>query len=536
MRGLWLHLTLALVCAAGLSSAVPDTMARDQILEIAYEAYYLRWYCDTCNIYSGVPNATCPYTAPGWQQGISYKWGGTDTRDSFWKNVVTNCGWAGDINSAAIVSGTYGDDCSGFASNCLRSGRYTTSSFPNICTQVTYSVIAPGDLMNKAGSHVRIFEKYTGTNLTLLLECTTGVTPGRVTRRVLATDSAYLPLRYNYVVAWPSLLRVTAAGTNSAVVEFIGAASTGFRVYTSTNLSSWAVAANESTLGPQAQQFTLTGLQPNQTYYVKVTAVNGTTESPSSPILSIRLAPGAKKWLIVNGYDRWTRKTESGGMAHNFVTRVAGPLAAMGYAFESADNVRVLDRTLTLPDYDAVWWILGDESSTDDSVSYQEQLALQDYLQQGGKLFISGSEILYDLISKANTINDTAFALNYLKCGYGADGSSGNGYSVSGLAGTVFSGANASFDNGTGGTFDVKYPDVLVPQSGATSILQYATGGIAGITYTGVFGTGSVPGAVCLFGFPYETITTESARMDFAQRVANFFFASSNVPLWQQYR
>jgi hypothetical protein len=34
-----------------------------------------------------------------------------------------------------------------------------------VCTQITYADIGPGDLMNVASSHVRVFEKYTGTNL-----------------------------------------------------------------------------------------------------------------------------------------------------------------------------------------------------------------------------------------------------------------------------------------------------------------------------------------------------------------------------------
>lgn len=526
---------MVLACAVRGAFGVPDTMARDQILEIAYEGYYLKWYCDTYNIYSAVANATCPYTAPGWQQGIAYKWGGTDTRDSFWKNVVTNRGWAGDVNSAAIVSGTYGDDCSGYASNCLRSGRYTTSTFPTICTQVTYPVIAPGDLMNNAGSHVRIFEKYTGTNLTLLLECTTGVSPGRITRRVLATDSNYVPLRYNYVVSWPSLTRVVASSSNTATVEFLGAGTTGFRVYTSTDLTNWTLAVGEATLGPQSQQATLSGLAQNTTYYVRVTAVNGAAESSPSAVFALRISPAARKILIVNGYDRWTRKTESGGNAHSFVTRVAKPLAQLGFAFDSVDNVRVLDRTVNLGTYAAVWWILGDESSTDDSVSYQEQLALQEYLEGGGRLFISGSEILYDLISKANTINDTAFALSYLKCGYASDGSGGNGYTFTGLAGTALQGAAGSFDNGSSGTFNVYYPDVLVPQSGAVPIMQYGTGGVAGIHYVGTVGSGTVPAKVCVLGFPFETITSEAVRQDLALRVSNLFFAPSEIGNWQQY-
>src|SRR5207237_1445158 len=127
-RGAMLVMLFCLI--ASFAQAVPDTMARDQILEIANEHLKLHWYCDTYNIYSGVTNATCPYSTPAYQDGLSYKWGGYDTRDSFYSSVIVGHGWAGDTNSAAIVSGTYGDDCSGFASRTWRSGHYTTDSNP----------------------------------------------------------------------------------------------------------------------------------------------------------------------------------------------------------------------------------------------------------------------------------------------------------------------------------------------------------------------------------------------------------------------
>ena len=249
------------------ASAQVSAMARDQMFEIANEHLLLRWYCSPSNIYTGVANATCPYTTAGWKDGMAYKWGGYDTRDSYWLNVVVNGGWAGDTNSAAIVSGTYGNDCSGYVSRIWRSGRYTTSSFPGIAPEVGYSVIAPGDIMNYAGSHVRMFERYTATNITLQYECTTGVSPGRVVRRALATDPNYLARRYNKVVAWPSIVRATASGPSSAQIEFLGHASTGFRIYRSTDQSNWTPVVMESTLGVQAQSASVTGLADGTTYY-----------------------------------------------------------------------------------------------------------------------------------------------------------------------------------------------------------------------------------------------------------------------------
>ncbi|AXA34998.1 MAG: fibronectin type III domain-containing protein [Candidatus Hydrogenedentota bacterium] len=536
MSRLRLLLTLAVLVSGAAALAAPATMARDQILEIGYEMYLLQWPCKDCNIYSGVANATCPYTTTGTKQGIAYKWGGYDTRDSFWLNVVTNCGWAGDTNSAAIVSGTYGDDCSGFASLCLKSGRYTTSSFPSVTTLTSYALIAPGDLMNNAGSHVRIFEKYTATNLTMLLECTTGVSPGRVVRRVLPTDANYEPRRYNYVVPWPSIIGATATGSSSAVIDFRGAADIGFRVYMSTDLSTWTRVADESTLGPQAQQAPVTGLSPSVVYYFRVTALNAGGESTPSSILPLRLASGWPKVLLVNGYDRWTRKTESGGNAHSFLIRDAQCIAAKPLAFDSVDNLRVVDWSVDLRNYDCVWWLLGDESSTDDALSYQEQLQLQRYLEGGGKLFISGSELLYDLIAKANTINDVPFVTNYLKANYVSDGSAGNGYALEGVPGTPFEGITGTFDNGSGGMFNVLYPDVISPQAGATLILRYNATQGAGIMYVGPVGSSTLNASIVYLGFPFEAITASTTRAALANRVLELFFpALSSIEEWREY-
>ncbi|MCX7719360.1 MAG: fibronectin type III domain-containing protein, partial [Candidatus Sumerlaeaceae bacterium] len=283
-------LALAFALMAQQGAAQVTAFARDQMFEIANEHLLLRWYCAPSNIYTGVANATCPYTTTGWKDGMAYKWGGYDTRDSYWLNVVINGGWAGDTNSAAIVNGTYGNDCSGYISRVWRSGRYTTSSFPSIAPEVGYTVIAPGDIMNYAASHVRMFERYTATNMTMQYECTTGVSPGRVVRRVLATDPNYLARRYNKVVAWPSIVRATASGPTSALIEFLGHASTGFRVYQSTDQTNWTAVVNESSLGVQAQSATVTGLANGTTYFFRVVAVNGTAESAPSAIFPLRIA------------------------------------------------------------------------------------------------------------------------------------------------------------------------------------------------------------------------------------------------------
>lgn len=526
-------------CAFGQDPTTAVPVSRDMILSLAIEHTYLHWYCDTFNIYTGITNATCPYTTVGYKDGIPYKWGGYDSRDSYWKNVVVNHGYAGDTNSAAIVSGTYGDDCSGFASRTLRSGRYTTSGFPGVCTTSDYAHIAPGDLMNNASSHVRIFEKFTATGTIQEFECTTGVSPGRCVRRIISRDDAYTPLKYNKTVTWPSIVSAISNGSNSVTIGFLGKADTGFRVYQSTDATNWTLVVSESTLGVLTQSATVSGLSQNTTYYFVVRAVNTAGESDSSCVFPVRIAPTARKALIVNGYDRWIGKTESAGKPPTFLTRYADALTAAGYSFDTVDNMRVADPLsgITLTNYSSVWWMTGDESTSDETLNNQEELALQTYLKAGGKLFLSGSEILWDLgtTAKQNPINDAAFVSGYLYATYSADGTSGNGYTFTGVAGTAFAGLSGAFDNGTGGTFNVVTPDVITPAGDAQSVLKYGTGTVAATLRKGTFGGGTAQGSVFLCGFPFETITTQAARRSVVTSATTAFFPASGVTDWSVY-
>jgi hypothetical protein len=83
------------------------------------------------------------------------------------------------------------------------------------------------------------------------------------------------------------------------------------------------------------------------------------------------------------------------------------------------------------------------------------------------------------------------------------------------LGDTIFSDLSSfAFDNGTHGTYNVRYPDVFTPQNEAQTFLKY-TGcntGAAGIVYQGLFPGGSSEGKIMVLGFPFETVYPEAAR------------------------
>src|SRR5690606_16244969 len=106
-----------------------------------------------------------------------------------------------------------------------------------------------------------------------------------------------------------------------------------------------------------------------------------------------------------------------------------------------------------------------------------------------------------------------AFFANTLKAGYVADDA--GTYNASGTG--PFSGLALSFDDGER-IYDVDYPDVLSAPTGSQVLMTYSggAGGAAGIGYV----NGSQ--RVVTLGFPFEAITSESARVALMDRVLDY--------------
>ena len=90
---------------------------------------------------------------------------------------------------------------------------------------------------------------------------------------------------------------------------------------------------------------------------------------------------------------------------------------------------------------------------------------------------------------------------------------------------TIFSDLDPfAFDDGTHGSYNVKYPDVFTPQNDARKFLEYTgyTNGAAGIVYQGMFPEGRLPGKVMALGFPFETIYPEASRIALMEKFYAF--------------
>jgi len=313
-----------------------------------------------------------------------------------------------------------------------------------------------------------------------------------------------------------SFVRNTEGGLNLAWSndDFVR---TGYRIYASAGGVNFGAPIN---VASNAQSYTDAGLTPGTKRYYKVTVVGSGGESKSSRIYGAQ-AGGPARVLIVEGNDRWQFQTTENPNCTNHNSAALAGQSISGVAFDTANHNAVIDGTVRLTNYPAVVWLLGEESTTDESFSATEQSLVTDYLNAGGDLFVSGAEIGWDLDRPSGpTTADRSFYRTILRAAYSADDA--NTYAFTPATNGIFAGDPASgFDNGTRGTYNVDYPDVLTPTNGSRAAISYSggLGGTAAVQYDGSLGGGKVVN----FGFPFETITNSAARDAYLADVLRFF-------------
>ncbi|MDM8007052.1 MAG: fibronectin type III domain-containing protein [Phycisphaerae bacterium] len=318
----------------------------------------------------------------------------------------------------------------------------------------------------------------------------------------------------NIVVSWSA---PPSGGAN-------GGAAAGYRVYRSSNGYGFGQGLDVG----NALSTTLADVPPGTITYLRVTAYNAGGESLPSRTMAVRRVPDAStQLLIVDGYNRVSRHQNvvqvipDGPMqrpiarkvnSFDYMVQHATAMSAGGIAFDYAENSAVTSGGVSLGNYRAVIWILGQESTEDKTFDSNEQAMVTAYLNAGGNLFVTGSDIGYELDGQSA---GRTFYENMLRANYEADNA--GTYSVAGSGGILADVAAFDFNPANGAVYVVKTPDRISPQSGATAILSYGGGnGTAGIQYdSGTY-------RVVMFAFPFETISTLAARSAVMQRVLDY--------------
>jgi hypothetical protein len=339
----------------------------------------------------------------------------------------------------------------------------------------------------------------------------------------------------------PQNVRALHNGTGGVVIawdppltgEAYGDAADGYRVYRSTNGYGFDGGLDVGNVIAT----TLLDVPAETTTYFRVAAYNTGGESMPTETVAVRRADsGLARFLIVNGFDRVSRQQDPAQYlsgvgtqlrpilrkvnSFDYVVQHAEALAAVDATFDTASNENVIDNDISLESYDAVVWISGEESSADHTFDATEQSRITAFLNAGGNLFVSGSEIAYDLDYLGN---GASFYNNELKADYVSNDA--NTYNVNTVGGSIFDGISPfSFDDGDL-FYDVDYPDRINTFGGSTAALTYSggAGGTAGVTYNGEF-------KVVNFGFPFETITVPARRNEIMAAIVAFFDLGSNGP------
>ncbi|MDB6024865.1 MAG: D-alanyl-D-alanine carboxypeptidase/D-alanyl-D-alanine-endopeptidase [Verrucomicrobiales bacterium] len=276
-------------------------------------------------------------------------------------------------------------------------------------------------------------------------------------------------------------------------------------------------------LGSNVQNYTETLPLGTKRYYrVSVGGTGG--EGPPSRVYGAKSSNSKSPVLIVDGEDRWQSITNDNPNANNHPFAAIAGQSINGPAFDTVNHDAVINGTVPLTNYPEVVWLLGEDSTVDESFSTAEQALVTSYLTTNGNLFLSGSEIGWDLDRPNGTTSPTTadrnFYHNQLRATYANDDAAT--YSFASTTNSIFSGnASGTFDNGTHGTYNVDFPDVLTPTGGSVSAMTYVggTGGTAAVVYDGSPTTGKVVN----FGIPFETIAPASARDAYMFDILRFF-------------
>jgi len=164
------------------------------------------WTCEARNL-----QASCSRTyrcdwKPGQRvTGIPYCWGGVDGPEAFDRRLAQGLA-AGAHSRYGVLRCAAGVDCSGFICLCwglsLSGHAYSTSNLRLIAGKPKYNWFTdmkPGDVLNKAGSHVVMFAGYNRDGTINVYEANGGAARVIFHRTTWSRFKGYIPLQYKAV-------------------------------------------------------------------------------------------------------------------------------------------------------------------------------------------------------------------------------------------------------------------------------------------------------------------------------------------------
>jgi hypothetical protein len=201
--------------------AAVRALTRQQVIETAFAFEGMQWRL-TPPVYGRDPDTACTgfnrIRRPGYLsgklnqevRGVPYCWGCHGSLNQFRANIANGM-LAGNVcthnNPRPDVTGV---DCSAFVSAAWGlATHFTTAAIPGITEQLQNAWdLQPGDALNKPGSHVMLFLRFTPDRKAEVMESSTGGCNGRVCRNIYPLSSllarGYRPVRFRVLENAPA--------------------------------------------------------------------------------------------------------------------------------------------------------------------------------------------------------------------------------------------------------------------------------------------------------------------------------------------
>ncbi|MDD3739703.1 MAG: Omp28-related outer membrane protein [Bacteroidales bacterium] len=268
-------------------------------------------------------------------------------------------------------------------------------------------------------------------------------------------------------------------------------------------------------------------LNPDETVYAKIIVIPGETSGVAKCVLNLHsvdfpayedkvcevyVVSGVQN-MIVNGSG-----TNTGVSSYEFEHHYKNALIAAGcetvgaipgYAFEQAVEFGALDNVNSL------YFNIG---GTTPVLTLGQVLALREFIDNGGNLFLAGQDIGRDIMgvgSTSGSITHKTFYQNYLSSLYLNDGDAANNSIMSVNTDSVFGFIpSSSLIDAYDGVFD---PDGIKKSTNSTDIFLYPNGKAGGIRAF----KGSA--RIVYLAFGLEQISNEDTRNDIMDRTYRWF-------------
>jgi hypothetical protein len=263
---------------------------------------------------------------------------------------------------------------------------------------------------------------------------------------------------------------------------------------------------------------TLQGLQPGTTYYYQVDVLDAAANMFTSTINSFTTVAAAPILFVDDD------------MGANYERFFTAALTANSLAFDSWNvlSTGAAPTAANLAGYDIVIWNTGfDYSNPGAGLTATEQSAISSYLDGGGRIFISGQDVLYNGVS-------ASFQQNYLKVAGFTNDVVSAAHTETGVVGNPITG-DMSLAVAAPADFPSLYVDAVSPVAGASGLLQHGvttTSPFSGVSYRGDYTTGGF--GIVFSTVPFESISSTAAapnnQNEFLKRTITFLSDAPSTP------